>query len=183
MVVSAAVLLIAGGICAAAPLFKRASKTLSRFLVGFGFLVGIAVILVAIDLALGLNVLSKYLGIPQVPDPNATNPYLKYYLPVMAVLGILLFSRPIRNLRWASLIALGAGILAAGYLRVAFSGVISSNTVLAIIFIIVTLAVYTLLRFIEDLLQIVGSILGFTPIAVAIGLVSIYFGILTLAST
>ncbi len=183
MVVSAAVLLIAGGVCACAPLFKRVSKTLARLLVGLGFLVGIGVILVAIDLALGLNVLSKYLGIPQVPDPNATNPYLKYYLPVMAVLGILLFSRPIRNLRWASLIALGAGILAAAYLRVAFTGLISSNTVLAIVFIIVTLAVYTLLRFVEDILEMVGSILAFPPIAVAIGLVSIYFGILTLAPT
>ena len=181
MVVSAAVLLIAGGICASAPLFKRVSKTLSRFLVGLGFLVGIAVILVAIDLALGLNVLSKYLGIPQVPDPNPTIPYLKYYLPVMAVLGILLFSRPIRNVRWASLIALGAGILAAGYLRIAFS-VISSNTVLAVVFIIVTLAVYVVLRFVEDILEMVGSILAFPPIAVAIGLVSIYFGILTLSA-
>ncbi len=182
MVVSAALLLIAGGVCACAPLFKRVSKILARFLVGLGFLVGIAVILVAIDLALGLNVLSKYLGIPQVPDPNPTNPYLKYYLPLMAVLGILLFSRPIRNLRWASLIALGAGILAAGYLRVAFTGLIS-NTVLAVVIIIVTLAVYTLLRFVEDILEIVGSILAFPPIALAIGLVSIYFGILTLAPT
>ena len=183
MVVSAALLLIAGGVCACAPLFKRVSKTLAKLLVGLGFLVGIAVILVAIDLALGLNTLSKYLGIPQISDLNATIPYLKYYLPVMAVLGILLFSRPIRNIRWASLIALGAGILAAGYLKVAFSGVISSSTVLAVVFIIVTLAVYVLLRFIEDILEMVGSILAFPPIAVAIGLVSIYFGILTLAAT
>ncbi len=183
MVVSAAILLIAGGVCACAPLFKRVSKILERILVALGFLVGIAVILVAIDLALGLNVLSKYLGIPQVPDPTATNPYLKYYLPVMAVLGILLFSRPIRKVRWASLIALGVGILAAGYLRVAFTSLFSSNTVLAIVFIIVMLAVYMLLKFVEDILNTIGSILAFPPIAVAIGLVSIYFGILTLAPT
>jgi len=34
------------------------------------------------------------------------------------------------------------------------------------------------LRFIEDIFNFIGSILAFPPIAIAIGLVNIYFGIL-----
>jgi hypothetical protein len=96
----------------------------------------------------------------------------------MAVLGILLISRPLKNLRWASLISLGIGILVAAYLRVAFPGLLN-NLELGILFLIITLILYTLLRFVEDILETIGSILAFPPIAVVVGLVSIYFGIVT----
>ena len=176
MVVSTAILLIVGGVCATAPLFKRASKDLARFLSIIGFFVGIAVIIVAIDLALGLNFLSNIFGIVFEPNTNSNYPYLKYYLPVMAVLGILLISRPLKSLRWASLISLGIGILVAAYLRVAFPGLLN-NLELGIIFLIITLILYTLLRFVEDILETIGSVLAFPPIAIAVGLVSVYFGI------
>jgi energy-converting hydrogenase Eha subunit C len=178
MVVSTAILLIVGGICATAPLFKSPSKDLARFLSIIGFFVGIAVIVVAIDLALGLNFLSSIFGKIFEPNTNSNYPFIQYYLPVMAVLGILLISRPLKNLRWASLISLGVGILVAAYLRVAFPGVLN-NLELGIIFVIITLILYTLLRFVEDILETIGSILAFAPIAVVIGLVSIYFGIVT----
>lgn len=178
MVVSTAIVLIVGGICATAPLFNHASKDLARLLSIIGFFVGIAVIIVAIDLALGLNFLSNAFGIGFEPNTNSNYPYLKYYLPVMAVLGILLISRPLKNLRWASLISLGVGILVAAYLRVAFPGILT-NLELGIIFLIVTLLLYTLLRFVEDILETIGSILAFPPIAILVGLVSIYFGIVT----
>src|SRR5207237_8923825 len=113
-----------------------------------GLFVRIAVIIVAIDLALGLNFLSSIFG--KIFEPNLLNPnfpYLKYYLPVMAVLGILLISRPLKNLRWASLISLGIGILVAAYLRVAFPGVLH-NLELGIIFFVVTLILYILLSFV-----------------------------------
>src|SRR6266702_4046441 len=155
MVVSTAILLLVGGVCATAPLFKRASKDLARFLSIIGFFVGIAVIIVAIDLALGLNFLSNIFGIVFEPNTNSNYPYLKYYLPIMAVLGILLISRPLKNLRWASLISLGIGILV----------------------LIITLILYILLRFVEDILETIGSILAFPPIAIVVGLVSVYFGI------
>src|SRR2546426_117502 len=101
MVVSTAILLIVGGICAAAPLFKRVSKGLEKGLVILGLAVGIAIIIVAIDLALGLGILSGIFGIGFAPE-STSNPYLKYYLVVMAVLGILLFSRPLRNVNPSS---------------------------------------------------------------------------------
>ena len=103
-------------------------------------------------------------------------PYAQYTLVVMAVLGLLLFSRPLRNVRWASLIALGAGILAAAAVHSFLS--VSSTVVLGVVFLIILLIVYTLLRFVEDILEFVGSVLAFPPVAIVIGLVSIYFGIL-----
>ncbi len=176
MVVPTAVLLIIGGVCAAAPLFKRVSKGLEKFLIILGFIVGIAVIIVSIDLALGLGILSSIFGIGFAPGTNS-NSYLQYYLIVMAVLGILLFSRPLRNVRWASLIALGIGILAAAYLHIAFS--VTSTTILGAVFIVTILIVYTLLRFVEDILEFIGTVLAFPPVAIIVGLVSIYFGIIT----
>src|SRR5206468_4261825 len=111
MVVSTAILLIVGGVCAAAPLFKRVSKGLEK----------------------------------------------------------LLFSRPLRTVRWASLMALGVGILVAAYLHTAFS--VSSTTILGVVFIITILIVYTLLRFVEDILEFIGTVLAFPPVAIAVGLV------------
>ena len=176
MVLSAAILLIAGGVFACAPLFKRVSKGLERLLVALGFVVGIAIFIVTIDAALNLMVLKNIFGTALVPASDAF-PYAQYFLIVMAVLGVLLFSRPLRNVRWASLIALGIGIVAAAYLHTAFA--VTSTTILGVVFIVTILIVYTLLRFIEDILNFIGAVLAFAPIAVIIGLVSIYFGIMT----
>jgi len=172
MVALTAILLILGGVFAAAPLFKRASKGLERVMVALGLVIGIAIFVVAIDAALNLN----YLGNNLLPASTAF-PYASYTLVVMAVLGLLLFSRPLRNVRWASLVGLGVGILAAAGVHT-FLGV-GSNIVLGVVFLIVLLIVYTLLRFVEDILEFIGTVLAFAPIAVIIGLVSIYFGIMT----
>lgn len=166
-----AILLIAGGILACAPLFKRVSKGLEKLMVALGLLVGIAIFVVAIDGALNLG----FLGSNLIPAPDAF-PYAGYFLVVMAVLGLLLFSRPLRNVRWASLVALGIGILVAASVHTFFG--VTSYVVLGVVFLVILLIVYTLLRFVEDILEFIGSVLAFPPIAVIIGLVSIYFGIL-----
>jgi len=172
----AAYLLIVGGVCASAPLFKRISTGLARFLSGVGFFVGIGIVVVAADITLNLNQLSSF---SSPPADLADHQYLKFWLPLMLVLGLLLFSRPIRNLRWASLVAIAGGLLAAYYLRVLLP---SLNTpILAVAFIVATVAIYALLRFVEDLVEFVGTVLVFPPVAVAIGLVSVYFGILIVA--
>lgn len=173
MPLSVAYVLIAGGICACAPLFKRASNALGRLLSLVGFLVGIAVVVIAADTALGLGLLP--FASPSAKQLKETSPYLAYYLPVMIILGLLLFSRPIRNLRWASLISLAVGLLAAYYLRIIFS--VLDSTILAVVFLVATLAIYTLLRFVEDIFEFVGTVLAFPPVAVGIGLVAIYFGL------
>jgi len=172
----AAYLLIVGGVCACAPLFKRISTSLARFLSGVGFFVGIGIVVVASDITLNLNVLGSF---SSPPADLVNHQYLKFWLPLILVLGLLLFSRPIRNLRWASLVAIAGGLLAAYYLRVLLP---SLNTpILAVAFIVATVAIYALLRFVEDLVEFVGTVLAFPPVAVAIGLVSVYFGILIVA--
>lgn len=180
MAVSAGVLLIIGGLCACAPLFRRASKGLERFLSLLGFLFGIVVLIVAVDYGLGLNYLSSIINLPSSSELAVLNsPYLKYFLPAMIILGILLVSRPIKNVRWASLISLAVGLLVVYFLRELLPT--AGTTVLIIVFLIAVLAIYTLLKFVEDIFKLVSSILAFTPIALAIGLVNIYFGIVLLS--
>jgi hypothetical protein len=175
MVLSAGIILVIGGLCACAPLFKRFSQSLGKALSILGFLVGIIVLIVAVDYALSLGFLSSAISDAVA---STSSPYIKYFLPAMILLGILLISRPIRNVRWASLISLALGLLIAYLLRTFLPSLFTSTTVLAIVFLIATLAIYTLLRFVEDLFDFVGSVLAFPPIAIAIGLVNIYFGIL-----
>jgi hypothetical protein len=182
MVFSAGIILVVGGLCACAPLFKRISQGLGRALSVLGFLVGILVLIVSVDYALGLGFLSSAIS-DAVAGASTSSPYLKYFLPAMIVLGILLISRPIRNVRWASIISLALGLLIAYFLRTFLPSLFTSPgstfpTVLVIVFLIATLAIYTLLRFVEDLFEFIGSVLAFPPIAIAIGLVNIYFGIL-----
>src|SRR5260370_7244588 len=89
MVFSAGIILVVGGLCACAPLFKRASKGLGRFLTIVGFLLGILVLVIAVDYALSLNFLSSFTQIPSPADLSSlSSPYLKYFLPAMIVLGI-----------------------------------------------------------------------------------------------
>jgi hypothetical protein len=178
---AAAYLLIAGGVCACSPLFKRISSRLSRFLSGIGFFVGVGIVVVAADITLNLKLLESYFGNYFVtPTSLDDHPYLRFWLPLMLVLGVLLFSRPIRNLRWASLVAVAAGLLAAYYVKVFLPSLIVP--ILVVAFLVATVAVYALLRFVEDLVEFVGTVLAFPPVAAIIGLASVYFGIVIVAS-
>jgi hypothetical protein len=169
-------LLIAGGVCGCAPLFKRVSNALGRFFSVVGFFVGIVCVVVAAVVALELGFLTSFISVPSSADLDAAGLYLTYFLPVMVVVGILLVSRPIRNIRWASLIGLGVGLLAAAYLKTLVPSI--GTTILVVVFIIATLAIYTLLRFVEDLFEFIGTVLAFPPVAIAIGFAGLYFGIL-----
>ena len=169
--------LIAGGVCACSPLFKRVSNRLSRFLSGIGFFVGVGIVVVAADITLNFKLLGSYFAPPTGLDDHQ---YLRFWLPLMLVLGVLLFSRPIRNLRWASLVAVATGLLAAYYAKVFLPSL--TTPILVVAFIIATVAVYALLRFVEDLVEFVGTVLAFPPVAAIIGLVSVYFGIVIVAS-
>lgn len=173
----AAYLLIVGGVCACSPLFKRVSTGLGRFLSGIGFFIGVGIVIVAADITLNLNLLGGYSSPP--PDLSA-HAYLRFWLPLMLVLGVLLFSRPIRNLRWASLVAVAGGLLAAYYLGVFLPSL--TAPILVVAFVIAAVAIYALLRFVEDLIEFIGTVLAFPPVAALIGLVSVFFGIVIAAS-
>ncbi len=176
MAFAAAYFLIVGGVCACSPLFKRASTGFAKFLSGVGFFVGIGIVIVAADITLRLGLLGIYSTPPQGLDDHQ---YLRFWLPLILILGVLLFSRPIRSLRWASLVAVAAGLLAAYYVKFFLPSL--TAPILVVAFLIATIAVYALLRFVEDLVEFVGTVLAFPPVAAIIGLVSVFFGILIVA--
>jgi len=153
----AAFMLLAGFVCLA-PLFRGRLKPLSRVLVALGFFVGILALVLVYQLFLS----GSY-------DPVT--------LGILAVTGLMLFLRPVKNIRWAALVALAAGLLASYY---AYSLFRVSTTVLVIVFAAATLLVYLLFKFFEDLLGIIGGILSFPPIAVIIGIICVVQGVLIL---
>lgn len=178
MVFAVAYILIAGGICACAPLFKRVASALGRLLSLAGFFVGIGVFVVAVDTALEIGLFGRLLSPSTERLTASAYPHLSYLLPLMIVLGLTLFSRPLRNIRWASLTSLGVGLLAAYLLKITFPVLGTNTIILGAVFLIATLAVYMLLRFVEDIFDFVGTVLAFPPISLAVGVAAVYFGIL-----
>lgn len=151
------VLLLVGFVCLA-PLFRGRLKPLSRVLIAVGFLIGILALILSYMVFSG----GKY-------DP--------FTLGILVVAGLMLFLRPIRNLRWAALVAFVVGLLAAYYAYNAFK---VSTTVLIIVFVAATLLLYLLFKFAEDLLGIIGGILSFAPIAIIIGVICVVQALLLL---
>jgi len=151
------ILLIAGFTCLA-PLFRGRLKPISHILLALGFLMGI----LALVLVYLLFTSGHY-------DP--------FTLGILVVAGLMLFLRPVKNIRWAALVALAVGLLASYYASSAYQ---VSTTVLIIIFVAATLLLYLLFKFAEDLLGAIGGILSFAPIAVIIGVICVVQAILIL---
>ena len=152
------VVLLLVGFTSLAPLFRGRLKPLSRVLVAAGLLLGIlALVLVYLLFSSGR--------------------YDAFTLCILLVAGLMLFLRPIKNLRWAALVALAVALIASYYAYNAFH---VSTTVLIIVFVATTLLLYLLFKFAEDLLGIIGGILSFPPIAILIGIVCVAQAILIL---
>jgi hypothetical protein len=181
MILPVAYLLIAGGVTALTPLLSRISKGLSKFVSFLGFFVGIAVIAVSVILALDLNLaqFGLVLGVPTSSQLTSRSPWLQYFLPVMVIIGTLLFSRPIRNVHWASLVSLGLGVLGVYGVRVLLG--VGTTVVLGVVFLVITVLAYAVLRFVEDIFDFVASFLALPPVEIIMGLLGVYFGILILS--
>ena len=154
------VLLVVGFVCLA-PLFRGSFKPISRVLVIVGFFLGIFALML-------------------VYEVFSSGHYDAFSLGVLGVAGLMLFLRPVRNVRWAALVGLAVGLLASYY---AYSVVHVTTTVLIIVFVAATLLLYLLLKFAEDLLGIIGGILSFPPFAIIIAVVCILQAILILMGT
>jgi len=152
------IVLLAVGFVCLAPLFRGPLRPISRILVVIGFFLGI-------------------LALVLVYAAFSSGHYDAFTLGVLGVAGLMLFLRPVRNVRWAALVALAAGFLASYYAYNAFQ---VTTTVLIIVFVAATLLLYLLFKFAEDLLGIVAGILSFPPIAVIIGIMCIVQAILML---
>ncbi len=104
---------------------------------------------------------------------------------LLIVTGLALFLKPLKDIPWAALIGLAVGGLCVGFVFLlyplpdtVFS--ISSTWIYLAIFLIPALFAYVLFKFAEDVLRLVGTILAFKPVAVALGLICITQGILML---
>ncbi len=100
-----------------------------------------------------------------------------FTLAILGLVGICILLKPLRNVRWAALIALIAGAGAVYILQSIFQ---LSNTVLIVVFLAIAFVSYLVFKFAEEALRLVGSILTFPPVSILIGLVSIFQGILIL---
>lgn len=146
------------GFTSLAPLFRGRLKPISRVLVAVGLLIGLSALALVYLLISG----GKY-------DP--------FTVAILAVAGLMLFLRPLRNVRWAALVALVLALLVSYYVYTAFQ---VTTTVLIIVLVAATLLLYLLFKFAEDLLGIIGGILSFPPIAVIIGIVCVVQAIMIL---
>jgi hypothetical protein len=152
------IVLLAVGFVCLAPLFRGPLRPISRILVVIGFFIGI-------------------LALVLVYAVFSSGQYDVFTLVVLGVAGLMLFLRPVRNVRWAALVALVVGLLASYYAYNAFQ---VTTTVLIIVFVAATLLLYLLFKFAEDLLGIISGILSFPPIAVIIGIICVMQAILML---
>jgi len=102
---------------------------------------------------------------------------------LLIVTGLALFLKPLKDIPWAALIGLVVGGLCAGFVYLVYPlpetvyG-ISSTWIYLVIFFIPALFVYMFLKFVEDVLRLIGTILAFKPVAIALGLICITQGIL-----
>jgi hypothetical protein len=150
------------------PLVGKPASILTKIVSFFGFFVGILLIVT------GVATLS--IGTPQIDT------YTGYLL---VVAGFALFLRPIKDIPWAAVLGLIAGSFCTGIVYFFFPlpetvlGIASTWVYLAI-FLIPAVVVYMVFKFIEDLLKLVGTVLGSKPVTFIVGLVCIAQGALLL---
>jgi hypothetical protein len=167
-------ILILGGIVAAswileklarpAPVVGKPVSWLVKLVSLFGFFVGILLLVTA----------------AAVWSVEALDSGTRYLL---IVTGLALFLKPLKDIPWAALIGLVVGGLCAGSVYFFYplpetvNGVSSTWIYLAIFF-IPALLVYMLLKFVEDMLRFIGTILASKPVSIVLGLICIVQGIL-----
>ena len=107
---------------------------------------------------------------------------------LLIVAGLALFLKPMKDIPWAALLGLAVGGLCAGFVYLFYPlpetvyG-ISSTWVYLLIFFVPALLVYMVFKFVEDVLRLIGMILTFKPLTLALGLICIAQGILLLLNT
>ena len=149
------------------PVVGKPASILTKILSFFGFFVGILLIVT---------------GAAAWSTQGQVDTYTQYLL---LIAGLALFLRPIKDIPWAALLGLIVGGLSAGIVYFFFPlpetvvG-ISSTWVYLAICLIPAVIVYMVFKFIEDLLKLVGTILGSKPVTLIVGLVCIVQGVLLL---
>lgn len=149
------------------PVVGKPASILIKIVSFFGFFVGMLLIVTA--------------GVTWSTQAQV-DPYTLYLL---IIAGLALFLRPIKDIPWAALLGLIIGGLAVGIVYFFFPlpetifGIASTWIYLAI-FLIPAVIIYMVFKFIEDLLKLIGMILGSKPVTFILGLVCIAQGVLLL---
>jgi len=152
-------ILIISGILSLSWLFSRISRSLCSLASFIGLFVGI--------IALATAALAFLKSAPNIVT-----------LVLLVAVGLSLFLKPLKNVRWAALIAVASGVVALYYASVYFGQL--GTAVMLVIFIVVALPIYLVFRFAEDILHSVGSLLSFPAVAVTIGILCLAQGTLLL---
>ena len=152
-------ILIVSGICSLSWLFGRISRSLGSLVSFIGFLAGIIALATA-----ALWFLKGASGIVT--------------LVLLVAVGLSLFLKPLKNVRWAALIGLACGIIVLYYANAYFGQL--GTAVMLVIFIVVALPVYLMFKFAEDILHSVGSLLSYPAVAVPLGFLCLAQGTLLL---
>jgi hypothetical protein len=102
---------------------------------------------------------------------------------LLIVTGLALFLKPLKDIPWAALIGLVVGGLCAGsvyffYPLPEMVNGVSSTWIYLAIFFIPALLVYMLLKFVEDVVRLIGTILASKSVSIVLGLICIVQGIL-----
>jgi hypothetical protein len=174
-------ILILGGVVASSWLLERLVKPvpvageptswLMKIASLFGFFVGILLIVTA--------------AVAWSTNASQVDTGTQY---LMIVAGLALFLKPMKDIPWAALLGLAVGGLCAGFVFLFYPlpetvyG-ISSTWIYLLIFFVPAVFVYMIFKFIEDVLRLIGMILTFKPVTLALGLICIAQGILLFFET
>lgn len=106
---------------------------------------------------------------------------------VLFVVGLGLFLRILKSIKWAAIIALLLGIVTGYLLDQVATGLNITNiltpTVIIIAALIVMVIVYAMLKLFEDLISIAGGILSFRPVMFVAGVIAMFEGVLLIMGT
>lgn len=148
------------------PVVGTPASILTRIISFFGFFVGILLIVTGA-------------AAWQAQVTNIDN----YTIYLLIVAGLAVMLKPIKDFPWAALLGLIAGSLVVGavYFFIGLPATVfgvDQIWVYVAIFLIPAVIVYMVFKFIEDVLKIVGTILGSRPVTFIVGFMCIAQGIL-----
>jgi hypothetical protein len=150
------------------PVIGTLASILTKIVSFFGFFAGIILIIT------GATAWST-----QSPQVDTYTRYL------LIIAGLALMLKPIKDFPWAALLGLIAGGLSAGAVyffyplpETVFG--IASIWAYVIIFLIPAVIIYMVFKFIEDVLKLIGTLLGSKPVTLIVGIICIAQGILLL---
>ena len=90
---------------------------------------------------------------------------------LLALAGISLFARSLKNIKWAALLATLVGVLLTYIVSLLFLNI--PLMLLLLVFSVFTLMTYLIFKFAEDFIQAIGTLLNFPPISTVLGILCI----------